>query len=73
MVILSEELLIGEGGERYCYSLPGEPSRCVKVTKYALKGRLEQSVVEYDYYQLLKKRKYLFIFFLSVMVGLKRI
>ena len=57
MIVLSEELLIGEGGERYCYSLPGDPKCCVKVTKPGLSGRLEQSVVEYDYYRILKRRK----------------
>lgn len=56
MITLSDELLIGEGGERRCYSLPGDQSVCVKVIKEGLSGRLEQSLVEYDYYQLLKKR-----------------
>ncbi|MDX1719333.1 MAG: YrbL family protein [Salegentibacter mishustinae] len=56
MVTLCDELLIGEGGERRCYSLPDNRDFCVKITKEGLSGRLEQSLVEYDYYQLLKKR-----------------
>ncbi|PSJ42794.1 hypothetical protein C7I36_09000 [Zobellella taiwanensis] len=56
MIIIDESLLIGEGAERHCYVHPKDSGLCIKITKKDIKGRLEQSIVEHDYFYKLKKR-----------------
>lgn len=57
MFYISEEEVIGEGRERKCYSVPGQRELCIKITKDIPGERLEQSLVEYDYYQYLYRKK----------------
>lgn len=56
MIFFSEDLYIGEGNERICFSYPGENDKCIKITKNKKGVRQEQSIVEMDYYDFLNKK-----------------
>lgn len=53
-IVLTKELLIGEGNERACYIHPHDQNLCVKITKNAHR---EQNKIEYYYFSQLKRKK----------------
>ena len=53
---LKDELFIGKGNERICFLHPKDPKKVIKVKYNNINGR-NQNIIEYRYYNHLKKNK----------------
>ncbi|MEM6912302.1 MAG: YrbL family protein [Verrucomicrobiota bacterium] len=56
MIHLDETLLLGEGGDKFCYSHPFDKTRCIKIVKSDASAQ-KNIQIELRAYALLQKRK----------------